>query len=160
MRRTFIRPRRILWLAPVALLSTLHGLAEPRIAFCDLLRDPQVFNGKEITLRATYKYGYEWSQLYCLDCLDKGRAWFRIADDVDAKAIESLKRAPKGAGTVNITTRGIFMSGGTFGHLNGYRYEFVAESVTDVAVVVKGMKSIEEEREAEKKWACGGSNPK
>jgi hypothetical protein len=29
-----------------------------------------------------------------------------------------------------------------------------------VAVVIKGMKSRDEEQTAEKRWACGGTNPK
>lgn len=152
--------QKALLMALFVLLLTPRGTADSRIAFCDLLHDPQAFNGKEVTVRATYRYGYEWSQLYCLDCLDKGRAWLSIPADVDEKTIKALKHAPKWAGTVNVTVHGVFMSGGTFGHLNGYRYQFVADSVTDVAIIVKGMKSLKEEEAAEKRWACGGTNPK
>jgi hypothetical protein len=59
-----------------------------------------------------------------------------------------------------VDTRRVFMSGGHYGHENGYRYQFVANKVTNVAVVIKGMKTLQEEQTAEKQWACGGTNPK
>lgn len=136
------------------------GKAEPPTTFCELLRNPGKYSGKEVTVRATWKYGYEWSQLYCLDCLDKGKAWLEIPGDINDASIKALRRAPKDAGIVNITVRGTFMSGSHFGHLNGYPYQIVVRQVTDVAVVLKGMKSPEQEKEAEKRWACGGANPK
>jgi hypothetical protein len=131
------------------------------IRFCDLLRNPDEYNGKEITVRATYRYGFEWQELYCLDCLDKGRAWLELPyDQNDDLAVGPLRRAPKGAGIVNITVQGIFVSGGHFGHMNGYKYKFVAHKVSDMAVVLKGMKSLSEEKKAEERWACGGTDPR
>lgn len=121
------------------------------LSFCDLVRNPETYNGKEVTVRATYRYGFEWQQLYCLDCLDKGRAWLELPNDPDDSLLKDLRRAPKGAGIVNLTVQGTFKSGGSFGHLNGYRYEFTARKISNVAVVSKGMKDIGEEEKAEKK---------
>ncbi|HEX4538197.1 MAG TPA: hypothetical protein VH140_14695 [Candidatus Acidoferrum sp.] len=61
---------------------------------------------KEVAVRATYKYGYEWSYLYCLSCMDKGRVWLEFPFELDASATKALKRGPKGAGTVNVTVQG------------------------------------------------------
>jgi hypothetical protein len=44
--------------------------------------------------------------------------------------------------------------------MNGYRYRFVAGKVENVAVISKGMKPLEVEKAAERRWACGGANPK
>jgi hypothetical protein len=93
-------------------------------------------------------------------CAEKGKAWLEIPFDLDDNSAKSLKRAPKGAGIVNLTVQGVFHSGGHFGHLNGYRYEIVAHRISDVAVILKGMKSPAEEQKAEKQWGCGGTNPK
>lgn len=142
------------------LCSSLGAVPQNHSSFCDLLRAPERYDGKEVTVRATYRYGFEWQQLYCLDCLDKGRAWLTIPNDLDDDSARALRRAPRGAGIVNLTVQGILKSGGSYGHLNGYRYEFVAHRISQVATVSKGMKSPEEEREAEKRWACGGTNPK
>ena len=141
------------------LSQAVAGLENP-VAFCDLVRSPERFNGKEVTVRATYHYGFEWRQLYCLDCLDKGPAWLEIPYDLDDASEKALKRLPEGAGIVNITVQGTFMGRGSYGHLGGYHYQLVAKKITNVAVIVKGMKPIAEEEAAEKKWACRGTNPK
>jgi hypothetical protein len=72
----------------------------------------------------------------------------------------SLKRMPKGAGIVYVTVQGVFISGGTFGHSNAYRYKIEPSKISDVVVLQKGMKSPEEEKSVEKRCACGGTNPK
>ena len=130
------------------------------VSFCDLASDPERYNGKEVTVRATYKYGFEWSYLYCLTCLDKGKAWLEIPHDIDESSTKVLKRKPKGAGIVNVTVRGIFIKCGHCGHQNGYPFNFVAHQVSDLVVLVKGMKSLNEEQKAESQWACGGTSPK
>lgn len=80
--------------------------------------------------------------------------------DLDDASTKALSRIPKGAGIVNLTVQGVFMSGGHFGHLNGYSYQLVAQKVSNVAIVLSGMKEAAKEKEAEKRWACGGAHPK
>jgi hypothetical protein len=130
------------------------------VKFCDLLRNPENYDGKEVTVRATYRYGFEWQELYCLDCMDKGKAWLEFGSDLDDSSLKALRRAPKWAGIVNLTMQGTFKSGGSFGHLAGYRYELTARNISDVVVVQKGMKNRAEEEKAEKRWGCGGASPK
>jgi len=132
----------------------------PTVSFCEVLNNPEIYNMKEVTVRATYKYGYEWSYLYCSSCADKGRVWLEFPFNLDASAIKALKHGPKGAGTVNVTVQGTFTKCGSCGHLNGYRFKIVGIKAKDVAVVIKGMKPLAEEQKAEKQWACGGTNPK
>jgi hypothetical protein len=75
--------------------------------------------------------------------------------------IRPLRCAPKGAGIVNLTLQGVFVSGNHhFGHTDMYPYKFVVHKITDVAVVSKGMKPLAEGEKAEKQWACGGTDPK
>jgi len=152
--------KTIIWLLIIAAFPTNASPPEP-VKFCDLLRNPAQYNGKEVTVRASHRYGFEWSYLFCLDCPNlQGHVWLEFSDDLDDASRKALKRQPKDAGVVNITVRGKFFSGSTYGHLNGYKYEFVANSASDVAVVIKGMKSLSEEKSAEEQWACGGKNPK
>ena len=91
--------------------------------FCDLLRNPERFNGKEVTVRATYRYGYEWSQLYCLKCANEGKVWLELpsALDYDNNSQKALRKMPKGSGIVDVTVKGVFTSGATYGHGNMYR---------------------------------------
>ena len=128
--------------------------------FCDLIRSAEKYNGKEVTVRATYRYGFEWSELYCLDCLDHGKAWLEMPVTLKDTSDSSLKKMPKDAGIVNLTVQGVFLSGGTFGHSNAYRFKIEPTKISNVVVLQKGMKSPEKEKIVEKRYACGGANPK
>jgi hypothetical protein len=141
------------------LLFSPSTYSQDSISFCDLLRNPAKYDGKEVIVRATWRYGFEWSQFDCIDCSTKGMTWLEISPELDEKSSRVLKHIPK-AGIVNITVEGVFQSNGHFGHLNGYANQFIARRVSNVAIVSKGMKSLEDEQSAEKKWACRGKNPK
>lgn len=143
----------------VIVLFLAGGMPQASLTFCDLVRNPQQHNGKEVTIRATYRYGFEWSELYCLDCRDKGKTWLEFAN-LDDESDRAVRRLPKGGGIVNLTVQGVFASGATFGHENGYHYKIVARKVSDVVIVQKGMKRPAVEEKAEKRWACGGTEPK
>jgi hypothetical protein len=129
-------------------------------SFCDLIRSPEKYNGQEVTIRATYRYGFESSELDCLDCLDQGKAWLDMPTALEDTSAKSLKKMPKGTGIVNLTVQGVFVSGGTFGHSNAYRYKVEPTKTSDVSVLQKGMKSPEEEKNVEKRCACRGTDPK
>jgi hypothetical protein len=140
----------------ISFLTAAAGHSEPSVTLCDLLKNSEKYNGKEVTERATWRYGFEWSQFYCIDCLEHGLTWLDVPADVDDGSNKILKRIPA-AGIVNVTVHGIFMSGGHFGHL-GYPHQLVAQKVSDIAV--SGMKSRAKEKELETRFACGGQNPK
>ena len=160
MSKWFPEPVMRISLTIVLFMLAGSAYAQPSVVtFCDLLRHADKYNGKEVSLRATYRYGFEWQELFCLDCMDKGKAWLDIPSDLNDASARSLRKAPKGAGIVNLTLQGIFVSGGHFGHM-GYQYKIVAHEIRDVAILQKGMKSLSEEEKIEKRWACGGSNPK
>jgi hypothetical protein len=151
--------RLLTWIIVIFVLTSVIHSQSP-LTLCDLIRNPEKYNGKEVTIRATYRYGFEWSELYCLDCLDKGKAWLAMPTALQETSARSLKRMPKGAGIVNVTVQGVFISGGTFGHSNAYRYKIEPSKISDVVVLQKGMKSPGEEKSIEKRCACGGTNPK
>ena len=104
--------------------------AQTEVKFCELLRNPKQYDGQLIKVRATLRFGFEWNDLLCLSCPDKGGAWLDTSldsenfDDLD----KAWKRMPKGAGIVNLTVVGVLHFGSTYGHLNGYRYEFQRSS--------------------------------
>lgn len=144
----------------VVFLVVASGDAQSPVTFCDLMRNSEKYNGKEVTVRATWRYGFEWSQFYCIDCSLKEMTWLDVSSDLDDASSRALKQIPKGAGIVNITVQGTFRSGGHFGHMNGYRNQFIARKVSQVKIVSRGMRGLAEEHEAEKRWACGGTNPR
>jgi hypothetical protein len=150
--------RVFLVLLSVGVASSSAG-AKQTVSLCELLNNPQKYNGTEVVVRATYGYWFETSELRCLPCRDKGRVWLELSNDVDETSEKALKKAPP-EGVINVTVQGIFSSGGTYGHLNGYRHQIRATRVSDIVVLLKGMKPVEKVNEAEAKWGCGGQNPR
>ena len=142
------------------LLFTTVAFSQNTVGLCELLRNPKAYNGKEVVVRATYQYGFEWSYLYCLDCLEKGKTWLQIDDDLDNASAKSLRRLPKGSGIVTLTVQGVFVTGSTYGHLNSYRYQLVAKKIGKMIVLQKGMKGISRETATVGKSGCGGQNPR
>ena len=134
--------------------------AQTPVKLCDLLQNPEKYRDQTVNVRATFRYGFEWQQLYCLDCLDKGRAWLSLPNDMDDESKRIFKKMPKGAGIVNVTVVGVLHFGSSYDHLNGYRYELIAQEIRDVVVIQKGSKDPATESTAEPQWACGGATPK
>ena len=124
---------------------------------CELIRNPEKYNGKLVRVRATWVYGYEWSYLHCLDCDQP--VWLDTSE-LDEKSEKTLRHKPKGAGNVNVDVEGVFQAGGTFGHQNGYKYQLTAHTVANPAVILKGMKTRDKVLEIERKFGCGGAKPR
>jgi hypothetical protein len=148
--------------AYIHLILAAAGLVHSQsgVTLCDLIHNPAKYTGKEVTIRATYRYGFEWSELYCLDCQDQGKVSLETPTDLEDTSGKALKKIPTGGGIVNLTVRGIFVSDGSFGDSNSYRYKIEAVEISDVVVLLKGTKSREEEEKIEKRYACGGTHPK
>jgi TonB family protein len=114
--------------------QTQEGVAQPAITLCEVVKNPELFNGKEVTIQAEYVLGFEWSALFSEECPDPdAKIWleWRGLDEVSAKA---LKRAYDAGPTyltvpVYLTVRGTFASGSRFGHMGAYSYEIVAHKV-------------------------------
>ena len=62
----------------VFVISSMAGAkAQTPTPLCEILRNPQQFAGKEVTVRAIYEYGFEWSHLFCLGC----KTWARFGSN-------------------------------------------------------------------------------
>ncbi len=106
------------------------------VEYCDLIKNPEIFDGKEVTVRATYRYGFEWSEIFCIECRDFGKTWLEIGY-ITKKSERVLKKLPKDDGTVNAVFTGTFESSkGPFGD-GGYRFRFLLKSISDVDLVTK-----------------------
>jgi len=58
----------------------------PTVAFCQLLRNPDSYDGKEVRFRATYRYGFEASEFFDPGCFgdEKFTNWVEFDDAVKA----------------------------------------------------------------------------
>src|SRR5690606_7007917 len=81
---------------------------DSRSELCDMIDRPQAFDGKRVTLRASYRYGYEWQEIYCLQCRPLAKVWLAIPPELPKNVQRHLNRLPKNQGTVNATFTGMF----------------------------------------------------
>jgi hypothetical protein len=109
--------------------------AEPSysaISVCSLLGSADAHDGREVTTYGTYRYGFEWQDLYCLRCAAGGLVWVELEED--ARWPQGV-RFSKDEGTVNVVFGGRFETGRNFGHDNGYRSQLRVTRVLDARFV-------------------------
>lgn len=113
--------------------AKLGDLAESTqsVSFCQLVSKPELSNGKEVFVQATYNGGNEWSVLDSRDCSsDKNLVWLEPSND---NVKEVIKLGPKRESVrFDLRVRGIFMSGGNYGDRGRYSYKIVASEVSKV----------------------------
>lgn len=97
------------------------------LSVCDTLRvDPST----EVRVRAVYRVGFEWSELYSLKCPNAPRVWVNFSDNWQAHTKKAArKRLNKGEGTYGVTLVGIV--GGSGGHMGAYPLTLKVTSVED-----------------------------
>jgi hypothetical protein len=114
--------------------------SQAAIHLCDVLRQPEKYDGKQVTVRATYRSWFENSQLYCLACLDRGSLWLRaLATDGEAvpgvrKLLKLARKGQMGV-TINGTFTGTFHGPGRYGHLGISDYEIEVEEARELKLV-------------------------
>jgi hypothetical protein len=142
-----LRPR-ISFVPAVILLSALaasgqsaaksrSGPAPIVLDFCDLIENADRYVSQKVQLRATYMYGFEVAELYCLGC-QKEKVWVEFDDSFEknSSSRERKKIKPnRDAGrTVNITAIGVLYAG-SFGHFGVYPLKFVITALKKADVV-------------------------
>ena len=149
----------VLWMAPSGrpvLSQTVSKEEYVPVAFCDLVERPAEYDGRRVSVYATYRYGFEWQEIYCMKCRGGDKTWPEFPPDSPQEMRRALRRAPKGQGTLNGTFKGAFQSQpGAFGD-GGYRFQLVLESVTNVEVISRSSGAPEALTEAERKRLCHG----
>lgn len=111
------------------------------VDYCDLLRKPELYDQKVVRIQAIYRYGYEWSELYCPDCLTEGRTWvdFDELSETCTKSEVAKKIDDNGfkGRTASVLIVGKFYgSGSGYGHMNAYQFKFLASCVEQAKVIL------------------------
>ena len=136
---------------------TING-QEKLTNFVDVVQRAKEFDGKRISVRATYRYGFENSELYCLPSSEMARVWLRYAPDLPKATQDIKKRFPKGAGTVNGIFTGIFRgTRGAYGD-GGYDYQLEVENIGNVEVISKSGAGPDRLQPGERSKVCGANS--
>jgi len=111
----------------------------PTVAYCDLIRNPDAYSGREVRFTAVYRFGYEWEEFYCLDCWElERRTWGEFDDEVGSCNKRTLRRLTGYEGTFKMTVVGEFQtSRGRYGHMGAFRYQFVVKCVEGAKRLLK-----------------------
>lgn len=109
----------------------------PAISFGELISRPKDFDGKRITVRATYRYGFEWQELYCVPSRTTVKVWLAIPPELPKPVQKVLKRLPKHQGTVNATFTGLFHGERSAFGDGGYQFQLDLEKLDQVQIVSK-----------------------
>jgi len=122
---------------PISPLAYEDGV--PTVQLEMLLKEPQCYDGKFIRTYGFYRYGFEISELYCLDCKSSGLIWFDSESYFAAykrcTSKENQKRLDSENGrTVGVAVLGVVRTGGGFGHLNGSQHQFSVICIDEVKV--------------------------
>ena len=126
------------------------------MAFRDLIERPNEYDGRRVSVNATYAYGFEWQEMYCMKCRGGGKTWLELPPTGTRAMRRALRKVPKWQGTLNARFKGVFHAkSGAFGD-GGYRFQFVLEAVTDVNIISRSGGAPESLTKAERARLCQG----
>jgi hypothetical protein len=110
------------------------------VAYCDLVRNSERYKEKLVRVSAVYRYGYEWSELYCPECTTEGKAWVDFDESFTSSTNESTRKKLGNNGfkgrTVLVTMVGKFDAGGGYGHMGAYRFRLLVDRVEKAQVIL------------------------
>lgn len=124
-------------LACLLLCEIMEAQQPERTSLCDVIRDPGKFDGRAVTLKASYRYGFEWQELFCVSCRGAARVWLNLGDEPSKALARELRRLPKHQGTINGTFTGVFRGKPSAYGDGGYRYQLDLSALTGVDIVSK-----------------------
>lgn len=116
----------------------------PTVDYCDLIRHAKDYDQKQIRIKAAYRVGYEWSEIYCPECFNqKERTWVEFDSDFEScTKSKVVKLVRDGERTLSVTVVGIFHSSAkNYGHMGSYRFELVVKCVENAKVLLKDGRS-------------------
>ena len=118
--------------------QTLQQEEIPTVTYCDLVRDIEKYKDKTVRLRAIYRFGFEWSNIYCLECLgiESSSTWLDFADEM-CDGSKKIKGNGFAGRTVRVQVIGKFFTGGSYGQLGDAPNKFVVSCVEKVKTIAK-----------------------
>ena len=109
------------------------GNAVQTVAFCDLLKNPKDYDQKTVRVTAIYRYGFEWSDIFCLECEDEKLMRLEFGDSFSSLTKRKIKKKVKWSErgkTVKV------VAVGKFDATNQYRKKFIVDYFESAEVLL------------------------
>ena len=131
-----------------------------QVELCEVLRNSEFYEGKQITVKATFRLGRKERQLFCMGCIDGGRVWMReilpsggeIAPGL--KKLNDLMQENEKGMIVNGIFTGTFRGPGVYGLLGAFTYQLNVQEVRQIEVIYSGGPDPEDLPKDIQKKAC------
>jgi len=126
-------------------LISLNGSAQQQqssapqdITYCELAANPTRFAGKEVRVKAIYRYMFEVQSLESPVCCPRseGKIWGEISPDLEGRSLELFKRFPEGMGLVLGVFVGTIRTGDAYGD-GSYRSELLVNRIQELIHISK-----------------------
>ena len=114
----------------------------PTITFCEMIQRPEAYDNKTVRVKAIYRFGFEWSELYSIDCWSReNRTWVDFDESFESNSDSKLTKKVEGNGDKGRTVAVVFVgkfhgSGGGYGHLSIYKYKFQVNRVEKADIIL------------------------
>jgi hypothetical protein len=130
-----------------------------RVELCEVLRNSEFYEGKQITVRASFRLGRKERQLFCMACIE-GRVWMREILPSGGEIAPGLKKLndliqenDKGI-TLNGIFTGAFRGPGVYGLLGAFTYQIDVQEVREIEVIYSAGPDPEDLPKEIQKKAC------
>jgi hypothetical protein len=119
----------------------------PLVSYCELVSSPETYFNKEVRLRAVYRVGFEWQQVYSVQCLEAPNMWVEfvhgkhcpVAYERDGPVKD--EGSPDGSLEMSGKTFGVVFRGrltgwgGGYGHLDSFASEFQVTCMEELTLL-------------------------
>ncbi len=112
--------------------------------YCELAAHPEKYRGKDLYLRALYRAGFEWSELYSIHCMDAPDTWAQIAANAGTQSPKAvMKQFGESKRMTDWFIAGVVVRGrltetqGSFGHLSAFSRLFVIDRFESAEILDK-----------------------
>ena len=112
----------------------------PVVDFCDLVQNWQTYDQKTIRVKAVYRYGQYWNELFCPGCNRDDRISFEISADFETKTPKKFRKRIKHSDrgrTLNVVVVGKFFGTGNFGHRGALRFALIVDAIEDAQIILE-----------------------
>jgi hypothetical protein len=108
------------------------------VSYCELAKNPTLFAGKRIRVRAIYTYGFEIQRLDPPSCCQERQVkiWVEILTDrLKGQSLQLFHKLPRDMGRSLATFEGTFESGGPYA--DGYRFRVTIDKIEKLEAAAK-----------------------